>query len=131
MGVDDQLAGGIAVVKGAVLGASWGAFVRQRPDATAEYFQLAILVDHEGQQLVDGVAVELRHGFGDRPLLGLYTRQLGLDDITDLRALIDQVALIGRSQAGSDEQVDADRRQHGDQQDESNEGGGVASLYCF
>ncbi len=131
MGVDDQLARRIAVVKGAVLGPTGRAHVRQRPDPAAEYLGFAVLVDHERQQAVDIVTGQLRHQFGNDPRLRLYAGQFGLDLVTDICCLGGQHVFIVGGEPGGDELTDSINRQNDDQGHEPHEGCGVASLHCL
>ncbi len=131
MSVDDQLARRIAMVKGAVLGTTGRAHVRQRPDPAAEYLGLTVLVDHERQQAVDIVTGKLRHQFSNHPRLRLYTGQLGLDLVTDVCRLGGQHVFIVGGKPGGDKLTDSINRQNDDQGHEPHEGCGVASLHCL
>ncbi len=111
-GVHCQFARRIAVPERAVLVASGGALVRQRPDPSAEYFQLAVLIHQARQHLVDRIAVEQGDGLGDAALLGLNLIQLALDLFGHFGDAVEHHLFFGIPQRGRDQLADAHHRQH-------------------
>jgi len=128
VGIDDQFPGRIAVIEGAVLGATRRADLGKWPDPTTENLDVAVLVHETRQDSIDLVTGEHRHRLGDTACLRLDTGQFHRDVFADLGDLRHDDGFACLHKLWGNEALDAQHREQHDQKNEADEGGCVTSF---